>query len=211
MRIDSNDELGGVLSDFPDGERDEIRRTWLLAFAAKDDDVSDGELASAFGAVRRRMGTVGSAPRPMLARIAGMAAVLIGGLLAGYLIPRPPNSDHGHAIAAGEARYLLLIRNDTPPLDLEQREAVVSEYRDWARQLAEGGYLVDAAELRDGGTILIPQANGVEREALSMNEQRASGYFLIQASSRAEAEAIARGCPHLRHGGTVELREIRSS
>jgi len=211
MSIDSNYELGDVLSDFPEGEHDEIRRTWHLASAAKDDDVSESELSSAFGAVRRRIGAAGRAPRSMLARLAGMAAMLIAGLLAGYLIPRSFDSDDGHATAAGEARYLLLIWSDTPPLDSEQYEAVVSEYRDWARQLAEGGHLVDAAELRDGGTILIPQASGVEREELSMNEERASGYFLIRASSLSEAEAIARGCPHLRHGGTVEVREIRSS
>jgi hypothetical protein len=34
------------------------------------------------------------------------------------------------------------------------------------------------------------------------------GFFLVRAATAEEAEAIARGCPHLRHGGTISLREI---
>jgi hypothetical protein len=34
------------------------------------------------------------------------------------------------------------------------------------------------------------------------------GFFLIQADS-AEAYRIARECPHLRHGGTVQVRRIQ--
>ena len=211
MSNDSNDGLGDVLSDFPEGEHDEITRTWHLASAAKDDDVPERKLSSAYGAVQRRIRDGRARPRPTLTRVAGMAAMLTAGLLLGYLIPRPVDSDHGHTATPVEARYLLLIWNDAPALNPQEHELRVSEYRDWATQLAEEGHLVDAAELRDSGTILVPHATGVQREELSMNAERAGGYFLIQASGRVEAEAIARGCPHLRHGGTVEIREIRSS
>jgi len=34
------------------------------------------------------------------------------------------------------------------------------------------------------------------------------GFFLIQADS-AEAFRIARECPHLKHGGTVQVRRIQ--
>jgi hypothetical protein len=37
---------------------------------------------------------------------------------------------------------------------------------------------------------------------------RVSGFFLIRAGSLDEAEAIARDCPHLRHGGRVLVRDV---
>ena len=33
-------------------------------------------------------------------------------------------------------------------------------------------------------------------------------FFIIQAADSAEAYRIARDCPHLRHGGTIQLRRI---
>jgi hypothetical protein len=35
-----------------------------------------------------------------------------------------------------------------------------------------------------------------------------SGFFMVRAASREDALAIASGCPHLRHGGTVVVRAI---
>jgi hypothetical protein len=34
------------------------------------------------------------------------------------------------------------------------------------------------------------------------------GFFLVRAGSLDEAETLARGCPHLRHGGTIAVREV---
>jgi hypothetical protein len=34
------------------------------------------------------------------------------------------------------------------------------------------------------------------------------GFFLIRARDHAQAEAIARDCPHLRHGGGVAVHEV---
>jgi hypothetical protein len=35
-----------------------------------------------------------------------------------------------------------------------------------------------------------------------------SGFFLIRANDRDEALAVARTHPHLRYGGSIEVREI---
>jgi hypothetical protein len=35
-----------------------------------------------------------------------------------------------------------------------------------------------------------------------------TGFFLVRAGDLAEAERIARDCPHLRHGGEVALRPV---
>ena len=34
------------------------------------------------------------------------------------------------------------------------------------------------------------------------------GFFLVQVADSAEAFRIARECPHLKHGGTVQVRRI---
>lgn len=62
----------------------------------------------------------------------------------------------------------------------------VDEYRTWARGL---DVPVTGAKLKAGDSPL-------------------SGYFMIRASSLAEAQRIASTCPHVRHGGTIEVREI---
>ena len=34
------------------------------------------------------------------------------------------------------------------------------------------------------------------------------GYFLIEAADYDEAVEISKGCPHLKYGGRIELRQI---
>ncbi len=35
-----------------------------------------------------------------------------------------------------------------------------------------------------------------------------AGFFIVSAASAAEADSIARSCPHVRHGGKVVIRRI---
>jgi hypothetical protein len=38
-----------------------------------------------------------------------------------------------------------------------------------------------------------------------------AGYFIIGAASLEEARSIARDCPHLKYGGSVEIRRIEAT
>jgi len=40
---------------------------------------------------------------------------------------------------------------------------------------------------------------------------RLGGFFLIRVHDAAEARQIAEACPHLKHGGRVELRAIQKT
>ena len=42
----------------------------------------------------------------------------------------------------------------------------------------------------------------------SLGEGGVAGYFLLPSSDYDQALSIARTCPHLKHGGAVELRQI---
>jgi hypothetical protein len=83
--------------------------------------------------------------------------------------------------------------------------ALVREYTAWAHELRRAGRLVGGEELEDAATLLPdavpPQAQG---------SSSISGFFLVTAPDDAAARAIALGCPHLRHGGQIELRKLRS-
>jgi hypothetical protein len=89
------------------------------------------------------------------------------------------------------------------PADRGER---VAEYKAWARSVAGAGRLIGGEKLQDRGVLL----SGAEAEERLVESPDGvlSGYFLIQAGSLAEALQVARGCPHLRHGGRVALRPI---
>jgi hypothetical protein len=111
------------------------------------------------------------------------AAALAAGFALGVLYDPAP---------AGRGEEYILFLYNTPesavaPGTLNQR---IREYGNWARDLHERGLM------REGERLLPDQRS------------RISGYFRITARDRAEAEAVARTCPHLRHGGLVELRQI---
>jgi hypothetical protein len=87
------------------------------------------------------------------------------------------------------------------PLARKTPEELLEEYSAWARELYDGGHLIASARLED------------DREVFGdwgwvPTERLPGGFFYIRASSREEAQAIARESPHVRYGGAVELRGV---
>jgi hypothetical protein len=118
----------------------------------------------------------------------------------------------GDGPATGEAAppgYLMLLRAGASVPATEAR-AVYHEYAAWARALASQNRLVSAEELADGGTWLIA---GADEPTAHPTPQAASqpivGFFWIQAASVDSAVAQAKDSPHLRRGGTIEIRAIQ--
>jgi hypothetical protein len=132
---------------------------------------------------------------------ASLAATFALGFLAGDL------RRAGGASAASPVpseRYLLLLYE---PRAIERREAdLVAEYSAWAGQLAQRGQLVAAEKLRASDLRLGALASAPTARDSARGEP--TGFFLLDVKDRAEAERIARDCPHLRHGGEVSLRPV---
>ena len=109
--------------------------------------------------------------------------------------------------------YMLIVRANSPTTaatsEAEQKQRV-NEYTAWARNLENSGQLLSGEELSPDAIRLLPQnaSNAVSQESVKIGEGEVDGYFLLAARSQEQAIAIARTCPHLRHGGAVELREI---
>jgi hypothetical protein len=77
----------------------------------------------------------------------------------------------------------------------------VSEYRNWAIGLRKAG-----AEIR--GEKLSPERHERLGPA-APGGAPLGGYFVVSAKDWASAMEVARSCPHLKHGGTIEVREIQ--
>ncbi len=145
---------------------------------------------------------------------------LVAGLAAGFLLAvglvRAGHGGSGASpeLAAGES-YLLLL-HESPDLlaDASPSEvaAVVDEYRRWAEDLGRAGKLLAAEKLADGeGRWLRPEeGNGVRVEGRP-ERGGIGGFFVVRAAGYDEALEITRSCPHLAHGGWIELRRIEET
>lgn len=104
-----------------------------------------------------------------------------------------------------EPRFaLFLLRGaERVPQQANEEAARVAEYRAWARGLAGTGRFVSGEKLEDEAERL----GGPEAGAPNPAEE-IRGFFVISARNLGEALAIARKCPHLRHGGRILLRPI---
>jgi hypothetical protein len=112
------------------------------------------------------------------------------------------------APAPGAPRFALLLYRDParPEPAGIGHDALVAEYRAWARDVARRGHAVSGEELDE-------RALAVGRLAPSGGEggPLLVGFFVVSARSAEEAAAIARSCPHLRYGGAVVVRPISAT
>jgi hypothetical protein len=132
----------------------------------------------------------------LLAAAAGIA--LFGaGVLVGHRRPEAPSS------AAGP-RFVLFLYDapSEPELSDAQMQERVSEYRNWAIRLREGGAEIRGEKLKTEGRRL---------GSASPGEAPLGGYFIVSAKDWSAAMEIARSCPHVKHGGTIEVREIEKT
>lgn len=126
-------------------------------------------------------------PRPRPIWMA--AAALVIGFAAGALAFRAGTT-------TPEREYLLLLRGSAGAATPAQVQQRVDEYRAWASGISTP---ISGEKLTDAVTVLgTPAARG----------DRIGGFFRIETDSLEHAQAIARTCPHLRHGGWIEVREI---
>lgn len=93
----------------------------------------------------------------------------------------------------------------------EEIQAIVQRYKAWGDGLAEQGRLVGSDKLADGeGRVLRSTDAGVRVLDGPFAEAREviGGYFTVRADDYDEAVEIARTCPHVELGGTVEVRRV---
>lgn len=131
----------------------------------------------------------------------GVAAGIAAGFAGGLMLPR------GSAAASGP-RWMVLLYEDEHyrPAEPGHEAERVDAYRRWADDLARRGLLVDAGELAPSSTLLA--GPGLPDLPARPVGSLATGFFVIAAADAADAERIARECPHLGFGGRLEVRAV---
>ncbi len=131
--------------------------------------------------------------RLSLFRWTAAAAVLVCAFAAGVRWDR----SLARTAAVRESRFILLLYGGDTDNRADRRE----EYAGWAHSVASRGVDITGEELSDTGD---------EVPAGAADGPAPRGYFIVAASSAAEARQIAASCPHVRHGGRIVIRPIVS-
>ena len=132
--------------------------------------------------------------------VAAGIALFVGGALIGRL----RDSSTATQPDTATPRYALLLYGGRTESPAEERERV-REYASWARGLASRGRYVGGEKLSDSSRELTAAAT-IDRPAT--DAQSLAGFFIVSAATPAEADSIARSCPHIRHGGKIVVRAI---
>lgn len=145
------------------------------------------------------------ARRQPLSRRLMAAAAAVALFAGGWLAGRAPAESSPHSPAAN---YVLFLLGGVEPGPDEAER--VEEYRAWAVRLARAGQLSAGEKLGTAAWLLDGGSGDIDLRPAPAAHQAAplSGFFLLTAAGPEDALAIARSCPHLRHGGEVLLRPI---
>jgi hypothetical protein len=108
------------------------------------------------------------------------------------------------------SEYMLLFRGTAWDKDLspEEIQGVMSQWAAWLERLTQEGKVRGAQPLAKGGKI-VSWNNGqtVSDGPFAESKEAVGGYFLLQVGLD-EAVEIAKECPALQYGVTVEVRAV---
>ena len=106
--------------------------------------------------------------------------------------------------------FLFLFRaNGTPTGSPDEMQAMTKRWMDWIGGIAAQNKLGDRGNrLFPSGKVVKP-GNIITDGPYSEIKESIGGYSIVKADSLEEATEMAKGCPGLTVGGSVEVREIR--
>ena len=110
------------------------------------------------------------------------------------------------------SKFMLVLRTGTEgarPRSNEQIMSTVREYGKWAGDLRRQGINVDGEKLKPDVRVLrAVDGHTVSETRAATDPETIGGYFVIEAADYQQALRIAEGCPHLKYGGFIEVRQI---
>jgi hypothetical protein len=114
--------------------------------------------------------------------------------------------------SAQKSQFLFVFRNpqDQPEPSPEEMQKIFGAWMGWIKGMKDGGFYVGGQPLEEGGKLLRgPRGKSLTDGPFVEAKEIVGGYVIIHADSLDAAAAIAKGCPGLDSGGTVEVRPIR--
>ncbi|MFN0149717.1 MAG: YciI family protein [bacterium] len=141
------------------------------------------------------------------------AAAAIVAFLGGLVVGGRLRVMDAHDAPIEQERFVLLLyeseeyANATTP---DAEVARVHEYGEWAGNTARSGRFVTGEKLAYDGRWCRMRGDALETAPPIADAVRGTlaGYFIIGAASYDDAVAITRDCPHLKYGGSIEVRRI---
>ncbi|MEY2881081.1 MAG: hypothetical protein RLZZ15_3461 [Verrucomicrobiota bacterium] len=108
--------------------------------------------------------------------------------------------------------YMFLFRQpaDAPAGTPEQMQAHFQKWMEWIGSMrAKGQYLAgEPLEEQPGRVLRGPRGAKASDGPFAEAKEVVGGFMIIKAQSLAEASAIAKDCPGLEVGGSVEIRQV---
>jgi hypothetical protein len=111
-------------------------------------------------------------------------------------------------------QYILLLHeapSDFSNVSAEEMQQIIGEYVAWRRKIETEGKYAGSNKLREDGGRHVSMRNGKARVVdgpYAEAKEILGGYFIVSAADYDEAVETSKGCPHLKYGGWIEVREI---
>lgn len=107
--------------------------------------------------------------------------------------------------------YLLVYRADfsfMPNRTPEEMQAMSKRWMDWLGSIAAQNKLTDRGNRLEGSGKVIKGDNTITNGPYAEIKESIGGYSIVKADSYEAAIELAKGCPILKLGGNVEVREV---
>jgi hypothetical protein len=108
------------------------------------------------------------------------------------------------------SEYMLLFRGAQWDKDLspEEIQKIMGQWNEWLERLTMQGKVKAAQPLERDGKIVSGKGGTVADGPFAESKEAIGGYFLLQLDDFNEALEIAKECPALEYGVTVEVRPV---
>ncbi len=111
------------------------------------------------------------------------------------------------------AKFLLLMRGDQTgfmAMPKEEKKAVIQEHIDYSEKLEAMDKIVGGGGLNSFSVLLNKNGNNIDQKNYPFKgtKYQLSGFYIIEAADLNEALELAKTCPALAHGESVEVAEM---
>jgi hypothetical protein len=108
------------------------------------------------------------------------------------------------------SEFTFLFRGRETPSSPEQMQRQLQTWLEWFKDLSAKGYLKDPGHpLEHGGKLVTGKQKLVSDGPFAEAKDVVGGYIIVEATDLSHATELAKGCPILSVGGSVEVRPVQ--
>ncbi len=107
--------------------------------------------------------------------------------------------------------YLMLIRENVDAnnqMSPEEMQQCIEKHMEWVAEITKAGHHQASSPLEMAGKTIKDNGKLVTDGPYIEMKEAVSGFYILLANSLDEATELAKGCPDLALGATLEVREL---